>query len=69
MYQSTFLGAFQAAAPVWRQGPALDIRAYHFRVDGEGIDIDVGHDGIEVHTGAMFRQFDCDDAFCLAMLK
>lgn len=69
MNQRALLGSFQTAASVWRQRPALHVRANDFRIDGEGVDINVGHDGVKVHTGAMFWQFNGNDAFRLTMFK
>lgn len=67
--QRAFFGTFQAAPAVWCQGPALHVLAHHFRIDGEGIDIDVGHDGVEVHAGAVFGELNGNHPFGLAMVK
>ena len=69
MQQIRFLGAQQATAAVRGERPALSVFAHHFRVDGEGVHVDVGHDGIEVHTGAVFWQFHSDDALGLAVFE
>ncbi|MNE33351.1 hypothetical protein D3C80_1270150 [compost metagenome] len=69
MQQIGFLRTQQAAAPIGREGPALGVFAHHFRINGECVDINVGHDGVEMHTGAVFWQLNGNHAFCLAMRK
>ena len=67
--QVGFLSAQQAAASVRGERPALGVLAHHFRVNGESVHVDVGHHGVEVHAGAMFRQLNGDHAFGLTMFK
>ncbi len=69
MQQVGFLGAQQAAASVRGERPALGVLAHHFRVDGEGVHVDVGHDGVEVHAGAVFWQLNGDHALGLAVFE
>ncbi len=69
MQQVGFLGAQQAAASVRGERPALGVFTHHFRVDGEGVHVDVGHDGVEVHAGAVFWQLNGNHALGLAMFK
>ncbi len=69
MQQVGFLGAQQAAASVRGERPALGVLAHHFRVDGEGVHVDVGHHGVEVHAGAVFWQLNGDHALGLTVFE
>ena len=55
-------GCAAAAAAVRGERPALGVLAHHFRVNGEGVYVDVGHDCVEVHAGAVFWQLNGNHA-------